>query len=153
MDWYHSETGQRLFINEHAAAWHILPSTIQPELTDPTLMASRAFVGIRTFETPIIPGAFAGIGLIAWSYVDDNIPLQIPSVMAPDGDMDWICRWIGVVPQGTPAGTQLNPNIFDNTHLSKARRRLGNDRSLLIVYQTVDVGADFGLDLRTLIKE
>jgi hypothetical protein len=153
MDWYHSETGQRLFINEHAAAWHILPSTIQPYLTDPTLMATRAFCAIRTFETPIVPGAFAAIGVIAWNYVTDFIPLEIPSVLAPDGDMDWICRWIGVAPQGTPAGTFLNPNIFDNTHLSKARRRLGNDRSLLIVYQTVDVGADFGLDLRTLIKE
>jgi hypothetical protein len=153
MDWYHSETGQFLPANTHAAAWHILPSTIQPELTDPTLMALRAFIGIKTSQLPLALGAFVGVGVIAWNYVDDNIPLQIPSVMAPDGDMDWIARWVGVALPGTFDGTQLNPNIFDNTHLVKARRRLGNDRSLLIVYQTVDVAAFIGMDLRTLIKE
>jgi hypothetical protein len=54
---------------------------------------------------------------------------------------------------GTNAGTLLSPNIFDNTHLVKARRRLGNDRSLLIVYESVNLSASIALDLRTLIKE
>jgi hypothetical protein len=73
--------------------------------------------------------------------------------MSPDGDMDWIARWVGPVPFGSPIGTLPNPNIFDNTHLVKARRRLGNDRSLLLVYETVGVGAHIVSDIRTLIKE
>jgi len=153
MDWYHSESAGFNPPNTHSAAWHILPSVIQPDLTDPTLMAARAFVGMRTLSYSTALGAFVGIGLIAWNYVDDATPLQIPSVQAPDGDFDWIARWVGIVHPSTLPGTDLNPNIFDNTHLVKARRRLGNDRSLLVVFQTVAVSAYIALDLRTLIKE
>jgi hypothetical protein len=154
MDWYHSESGVNyLFSGSIAAAWHILPSDIQENLTDPTLMATRAFVGMRTETSPTNAVGFLSVGLIAWSYTSDLEPLEIPSVMSPDGDMDWIARWVGVVPYGAPAGFLPNPNIFDNTHLVKARRRLGNDRSLLIVFQAVDVTGHIGLDLRTLIKE
>jgi hypothetical protein len=156
MDWYHAQiTVANLGINQHIAEWLILPSDIQENLTDPTLMAIRAFLNMRTTSECCFTGfgGFAGIGVIAWNYVDDNVPLDIPQVLSPDGDMDWIARWIGVAPMTTPAGTNLNPNIFDNTHLNKARRRLGNDRSLLVVFETVDISANYAIDLRALIKE
>ncbi len=157
MDWYHSISNALIFgDNEVACGWHILPSEIQPFLTDPTLMASRAFVHMLAYGEV----GFAAIGLISWNYIDDGDPNPCPNPLTPDGDMDWIARWVGPYTTQVGAPVQLlNPNIFDNTHLSKARRRLGNDRSLLICYAMDDfiIGAgafaSLSLDLRTLIKE
>ncbi len=156
MDWYHSQSFVSLGPGQKSSTWHILPSVIQPDLTDPTLMALRAFLQFRLDAGTTTGTGFVALGIIAWSYVTDAAPTlaaDTPSVMSPDGDMDWIARWVSPVLNGTNAGTLLSPNIFDNTHLVKARRRLGNDRSLLIVYESVNLSASIALDLRTLIKE
>jgi hypothetical protein len=117
-------------------------------------MATRCFLNMTTTSSGS-SGGFLAIGMIAWNYVTDAVPTaaDTPSVMSPDGDMDWIARWVGAATPSTGIGVPLNPNIFDNTHLVKARRRLGNDRGLLVVFEAVAIGGQFSIDLRTLIKE
>ncbi len=135
----------------------VLPSNLRQFYTDPTLMASRAYLAIRSALNQDSGATFAGIGLIAWDDTNDFCS----SVDAPDPildcNLDWINRWVAIFPSGSNAGTFANPNIFDITHLSKAKRRLGNQKGLLLTFSAYTTGAvntiSFGIDIRCLIKE
>jgi hypothetical protein len=71
--------------------------------------------------------------------------------------MDWIVRIVGFIAPFALAGFAPNPNIFDNTHLSKAKRRLGSQTGILVCFAaglgSGAPGVDFGIDVRCLIKE
>jgi hypothetical protein len=154
MDWYHSQGLGGVAPGDRIGGWHILPSVIQPDLTDPTLMATRIVASGRTAATTLF-GGFAGVGLIRWNYINDALPDPLPNVFSPDGDMDWIARVVTAVPSGTLAGSILQFSFLDKQYESKARRRLGNDSSLLIVFANEVDQSDinFASDIRTLIKE
>jgi len=153
MDWVCAQMDVPI-VNAVSCAWLIDPIDVLETFTDPTLMATRIFMALRTGVTQVGTGAYAGIGIIAWDGTSAAAPTECPGPLS-DCDFDWINRIIGIVPETTPAGTFLNPNAFDNTHLSKARRRLPSQTGLLVSFEgegltgTVYAGAD----IRCLIKE
>ncbi len=155
MDWVCATLDVALGGTDIACAWLIDPIETLETFTDPTLMATRAFVQIRIEGASFVGiGGFAAIGLIAWDGVTALPPLDCPGPLS-DCDFDWVARWVGVINRQLPAATILNPNVFDNTHLSRARRRLPTQTGLLVVFETESANSSvhFGIDLRCLIKE
>jgi hypothetical protein len=122
-------------------------------------MASRWFLsaapGTGVIES--FAGAAIGIGLIAWSSKDDNIPSPGDTPLPlSDGELDWINRWVLPLPLGfNAAGDDIFFQNLDDVHLSKAKRRLGSDNGILIVAETKLVTNFWSIsaDVRCLIKE
>ncbi len=152
MDWECIQADVTLGANTKACAWILDPVEVITDYTDPTLMATRQFSSIRSGTTAAGTGIFAAIGIIAWDGISVATPTPCPGPLT-DCNLDWVVRIVGVQPDGTAAGTLLNPNIFDNTHLSKARRRLGNQTGLLVSFETEGGTFAFAIDIRVLIKE
>ncbi len=136
-----------------SAAWVVLPSVMKTRYTDPTLMASRWFLGAKTTVAQGASAGFAAVGLIAWDAVSDAVPALIPDPLQ-QCELDWITRFVWPIPAGDPI-TILNGVDFDLAHLSKAKRRLGNQTSILYVATVTAVSGavNFAADVRVLIKE
>jgi len=156
MDWVCAQVDARLAPGSIACAWIHDPIETLETFTDPTLMATRQFTIMRQESTQNAGlSGFAAMGIIAWDGVSAAAPTECPGPLS-DCDFDWVVRVVGIVIAGAPAGSLLNPNVFDNTHLSKARRRLPSQTGLLIAFET---DADntgvvaFGTDVRCLLKE
>ncbi len=139
-----------------ASQYLVQPSFLRQYYTDPTLMVTRAFVSGRSDGTAV--GAFyAAVGIIAWNDINDLPPGDPPGPIT-NCNADWIARWVQCVPDGTPA-SQFSMNIFDNTHLVKSKRRLGNDKGILVCFQTfsptgyANILVTYAADFRFLIKE
>jgi hypothetical protein len=100
----------------------------------------------------------AAAGLIAWDRKDDTVP-AIADLPDPidNGELDWINRYVSMWPQEAP-NLIVSPSL-DDVHLSKAKRKLGQDKGILCVFSTsVGAGApagivNFAADIRCLIKE
>jgi hypothetical protein len=154
MDWVCAQLDVEQFNQLTSNAWLISPAETLETFTDPTLMATRAYLAMRTTVTQVGGAGYIGIGLIAWDGTELISSADPPGPMT-DCDFDWINRWVGVAPNGAPAGTFLNPNVFDNTHLSKARRRLPSGTGLLVCFQGLFLsgGVSAAIDVRCLIKE
>ncbi len=151
MDWECAQAAVTLTGNSIACTWIVLPSRVREGYTDPTLMASRWFVSARILTGGASLTSFVGWGLIAWDSTTDADPNPCPDPIA-NCDLDWINRYVVPVPF-SPVGTIIE-QPFDNVHLSKAKRRLGQDRGILLVFSQVG-GFDvaLGADVRCLIKE
>jgi len=134
------------------SAFYVLPpSTVRDFFHDPTLMLSRLVWQIRQGATQATTAGFWGIGLIAWSDVNDTVPTDPPGPVT-DGYLDWIFNHITPVPIGTAAllyGPPDNASI-----ISKAKRRLGDDKGILLCLETVGMtgGAAVAAYWRGLIK-
>jgi hypothetical protein len=154
MDWKCRQYRTQLQATQLVCSWVIAPEDLAFEFTDPTLMATRAFLQMY-LAGPSVPagvGGIAAIGLIAWDgLVSPPIGDLCPGPIR-NCDYDWVARWSAPVPAGAPVGV-LSPNIFDNTHLSRARRRLPTGTGLLVAFETIEIPVNFALDIRCLIKE
>ncbi len=144
-----------------AANWIVTPDKIRQDYTDPTLMATRWFLGFQ-FSRTAAGGAqdriFAAAGIIAWDSIDDGIPVFPPGPIT-HCDLDWINRYVFQFSAGAPSGSGGPGDLWDNVHLSKAKRRLGNDRGILICFEGFGFNPsefdklNIGADVRCLIKE
>ncbi len=154
LDWECAQLDVFVGVNGRAAAYALKPTDVRDFYTSPTLMAVRAYCNVLSYAAPLGGGGFAGIGVIRWMDLDNTAPVgaDVPGPLS-NCDLDWIARWVGVFPEGVNAGTLGNMNIFDNTHLSKARRKLENTAGLLVCFETDGVPAAFGIDLRMLLKQ
>jgi hypothetical protein len=137
--------------------WIVFPTVLRDGYTDPTLMASRWFVAAANNSQgqEFIAGAAIGIGLIVWSSKDDSIPSAAATPLPlSDGELDWVNRWVIPIPQGQ-SSLETIYNELDNVHLSKAKRRLGQDNGILLVAETKLLSNSWGIstDVRCLIKE
>ena len=151
MDWTCAQMDVELAPDLKACAWLIDPIDVLETFTDPTLMATRQFSNIRSLSSTGATGTFAAIGVIAWDGIDELPPADCPGPLS-DCDFDWIVRIVSPIPASAPSANG-NPNIFDNTHLSKARRRLPSQTGILVAFETEGVTASFAIDIRCLIKE
>ncbi len=133
--------------------WLILPSELHEQTTDPTLMATRVALAAEVAGGGTLTNneSIVALGIIAWNYVDDTIPTPCPGPLR-DCDADWIYWWAAPgVP--TTSGVFHTNGGADTNILSKARRRLGNDQSLLIAVESLVQSYNFHLHARCLIKE
>jgi hypothetical protein len=107
-------------------------------------------------------GSLYGAGIIDWSSLDDFVP-SFSEILAMNPtirqDMDWIWRVVYSIPGGMPVGT-FAAGQPDSELMSKARRRMGNNKGLLLVIgwnqpdQVTPVSEiAWAVDFRFLIKE
>ncbi len=149
MDWYCGEA-EGTVGNSPFCTWLILPSVIQL-LQDPTAMAIRVAAVTSPVSAPGGNTSILAAGIIAWNYLDDSVPNPCPGPLT-ECDADWMWWWAAPDVAG-PVIVSANGGA-DTNILSKARRRLGNDQSLLLVAQTLGpVDHNFHIHARALIKE
>ncbi len=144
-------------------AWLCEPKVLAEHFTDPTAMAVRVWGSARPLQTTVPVSAFA-FGVIAWNFVTDPttglavLPNPCPRLIntGPQGcqDEDWMYQWLLPSAGGETSSATFLRYINDgDDRISKARRRLGNDKGLLLVAQGVGVAYDFHVHVRALIKE
>lgn len=135
-----------------ASAFVVLPSELNAEYTDPTLMATRLVSSVLWAAGSTYGGA-AAWGLIAWDDINDTPPVgaECPGPFT-NGNLDWIMRQVHPN-AGAATGSLVQPG--DNTVVAKSRRRLGTSRGILAVLETNSAGTLSGAyaDVRCLIKE
>jgi hypothetical protein len=158
MDWECAQLSTTVFGGNLEAGWIVDPETVRQDYTDPTLMATRQFslASLKTINNTNPFFEYAAIGIIRWDHTDSTVPLNAPGPLR-NCDADWIVRIVFLIAPATAIGSNLSSNIFDNTHLSKAKRRLGNNSGILACFETAATAGNysvaFGLDARCLIKE
>ncbi len=154
VDWEGALFGVSLGGNSIYADWVVEPDFINQNLTDPTLMATR--IQGNAFSNAGGGGFFYAFGIIVWNFVDPFLPpIEIPDPLV-NADYDWIIRGVGhsVTAGGATSFIDIHNADDGGTWSSQARRRLGNDRSILAVFATETfVSAQFGIDVRCLLKE
>jgi hypothetical protein len=142
-------------------AWAVDPVNLRTFYTDPTLMATRWFLSMQyRGASPPAQRIFAAVGLIAWSDIDFQAPAQgeCPGPIT-HCDLDWINRFVFQFPELTAPGTGGPFGLWDTVHMSKAKRRLGNDRGILASFESFSLSpstgesVSYGMDVRCLIKE
>ncbi len=163
MDWECAQATATLQAAQgHVCAYLIGPDTFRDFYTSPTVLVTRVFCQIFQLSAGQSPGSvpIAAIGIIDWKDRDSAAP-DVTANECPrpltDCDLDWMGRWVSPgFPVGTPQATfpfGLGPNIFDNTHLVKSRRKLENSEGLLVSFETLGMDAAFSIDARFLIKQ
>ncbi len=136
--------------------WLCDPAELRDEFTDPTLMAVRVAGQVSPGSATSGQAAF-GFGIIAWNFATDGagnslVPTECPRLFDEEcQDEDWIYRNLAVYTSGFTGYFTVN----GEDGLSKARRRLGNDKGLLLVVQSATAADQFNFHyhVRALIKE
>jgi hypothetical protein len=150
------------FVKGANAAWVLLPTVLRDDFTDPTLMVTRAKWVLWMFTTTNAAGSLYGAGIIDWSSLDDFV-FSFSEILAMNPttrqDMDWIWRVVYLIPGGMPVGI-FAAGQPDSELMSKARRRMGNNKGFLLVIgwnqpdQVIPVSEiAWAADFRFLIKE
>ncbi len=150
VDWGTAQATAVLGANSGGCAWILDPITAREFYVSPTILAIRSFVQFLfgSVSNNFGPG-FVSCGIIRWDGVDDQPPVDCPLPLT-DGNLDWMCRWVSPLPVGLAAGAVLSPNIFDITHLSKAKRKLENTAGLLwSVEYSNPIGTTTGVSIAT----
>ncbi len=138
-DWYGLSTFNGVVVaGTPMCSWAILPSVIDTELVDPTVIMCRIAYLISNATQPANNSSVFALGLIRWNFIDDTIPTQCPRPLT-DVDADWLywaaSPYTSQVPAGSLGSNGSGPESLVRT---KAKRKLGNDSSLL---WSVEVGA------------
>ena len=152
MDWECGDFNGGLAADTRACHWLVPPSELRDGYTDPTLMATMAWG--RFAGTPNSAGDIAAFGIIVVSAFDDADPVgdACPGPIT-DCNADWI--YLHYVPYVPFAGSLVvsGPDVSELDRRSSARRRLGNDKGILLVAENVGIAVDFHWHVRCLIKE
>jgi len=156
MDWYRGSVQGTVSSAAEVCGWLVLPQAVA-SLTDPTLMAC-----IVSGSLNIASGSAAGdvvtLAAIAWNFTDpvtNAVPAPCPSPLTGtvDGqDEDWIWR----LDYPLVAGVSGIFNFFGPVETGlriRSRRRLGNDRAILLVAAVIGPTVDFHVHQRSLLKE
>jgi len=151
-DWENVLVSGSALANAIVGDWALLPSAVRTEYTDPTLYATRLFARLNTRgAVGVSPPSAVAIGLIDWSAFDDSLPI-FPGPIT-DGNLDWIVRYVEPLAPTMPTDGTIFSLVLDTTHLSKARRRLGAENGILVVFETSNIIGDFAADVRMLLRE
>ena len=154
MDWICGElTTNDVTPGLKSCHWLIPPSQIRDRFTDPTLMATMSW-GAIGFDDIAMSGAIAGFGIIVWNAASDTDPTgdECPGPLT-DCDADWQFLWYDPRIAGEAPGVEKNIEGPELLIRSQAKRRLGNDKGILLVAETQIQAANFHWHVRALIKE
>jgi hypothetical protein len=94
------------------------------------------------------------MGIIPWNSINDVTPVGT-TPNPNDGSLDWMIRSTILVPTATGTTTPAVIYQQDDTFAqSAAKRRLGNDKGLLmVIWSESDANMQVAMDVRYLLKE
>ena len=149
MDWICGDATLNGVSVDTACTWLVPPSDLRTQFTDPTLMSTMVWGSVAP-TTSAGSGAVAGFGIIVWSATpDDSVPTECPGPIT-ECEYDWLYLHIYPMLPGT-AVALFNGDNLDRR--SQAKRRLGNDKGILLVAQSLVTTSNFHYHVRCLIKE
>jgi len=153
MDWECGDEDGIVAADTKNCRWLVPPSILRDGYTDPTLMSTMVWLAFLANAVPT-SGDIAGFGIIVWNGVSDVDPAgdECPGPIT-SCEADWVYLFLHPMVAGsnialTAAGTG---NELDRR--SQARRKIGNDKGILFVAETVGIAGEFHIHTRHLIKE
>ncbi len=153
MDWeYVNVLGAGLAANAKTSVQVVSSTELNAEYTDPTLMGALMVCAARSASDNTNSAGVVAFGLIAWDDINNTPPVttECPGPIT-NGNLDWILRT--ALPFNGPVGSITSVNL-DGQFRSKARRRLGSSRTVLLVVEALGLAVtSFTADVRVLIKE
>ncbi len=131
--------------------WLVPPSTLREQFTDPTLMSTMVWLSLGASSAPATNTSVGGFGIIVVSAFDDADP-TLDACPGPftDCDADWVYLNFATATQGSRTFTTMNSEL---DRRSQAKRRLGNDKGILLVFESNNFSFDGHAHVRCLIKE
>ncbi len=135
--------------------WLGNPAEFKDIFTDPTAMALRVWG--QTSPTVQVSNSVAvfAFGIIAWNYTIDAagntvVPTECPNPI-DQCDADWLYLYLR--PSVVSDSGAVLVGTTESDRVSRARRRLGNDRWLLLVASSKAANYNYHFHVRALIKE
>ncbi len=151
MDWECGQLAEAVPATGKTCRWLIPPSEFRTGYTDPTLMSTMVWVNMRQDATAAA-GHLIAFGVIVWNAASDA---ELVGDLCPgpisDCDADWVYLFFG--PNTLEAQVRNWSPTGDLDRRSQAKRRIGNDRGILLVGETVGVAGFVHAHVRCLIKE
>ncbi len=153
MDWGSAEVVATISAFNNDRGWYLDPETQRSSFVDPTVIRHLFSTVIHQNTNNFGAAGLVAVGLIAWDGIDATLPTPSPRPIS-DGNLDWIMRHVQGVPPFQQAGALYTFPNCDMLYQSKAMRKLGNDKGLLVCWE-VTAGASFTFvsDIRFLLKE
>jgi hypothetical protein len=153
MDWECGDHDATVNAGERSCKWLIPPSELREKYTDPTLMSTMVWLNLSSSAEGGSNVGVAGFGIIVVSAFDDIEPAgtACPGPVT-DCSADWV--YLNYVPLtlGKIGFSTMNTEL---DRRSQAKRRLGNDKGILLVFESFAGGQTFNghAHVRCLIKE
>lgn len=156
MDWEcGGQDGALLAADQKDCDWLIPPSDFRTGYTDPTLMSTMVWGQFVSIGPAGVTG-IAGFGIIVVSAFDDAAPTaaSCPGPVS-DCDADWVYLFLAPFAQQDAGVRESHSPSVELDRRSQARRRLGNDKAILLVSELVGTSTDvnYHWHVRCLIKE
>ncbi len=133
--------------------WLIPPSELIAGYTDPTLMSTMVWLTLHTVGASTSNQPIAGFGIIVVTAFSDAAPTgdACPGPVT-DCDADWVYLNFAPAVNGVVVQTTMGSEL---DRRSQAKRRLGNDKAILLVLEEFSGLANFNghAHVRCLIKE
>ncbi len=151
MDWICGDSDGTI-VNDKFCRWLVPPSILREDFTDPTLMSTMVWLSL------VLEGgnstSVVGFGIIVVSAFDDADPVAAacPGPIS-DCDADWV--YLNYAPSAG-LGSVIATMDTELDRRSQAKRRLGNDKAILLVFEGFSLGAASAAGhahVRCLIKE
>ncbi len=154
MDWECGDIERIVPAGTKQCEWLIPPSELKAGYTDPTLMSTMVWGQSQMTSTGADASSVLGFGLIVVSAFSDVNPTgdDCPGPLT-DCDADWVYLWLAPTAVRTVSTVTYTIGSSDLDRRSQAKRRLGNDKAILLVVESI--GSEFAAHYhaRCLIKE
>jgi hypothetical protein len=131
--------------------WLVPPSELRERYTDPTLMSTMVWLSLVSDGAATSSDAIGAFGIIVVSAFDDNNPTGVacPSPIN-DCDADWVYLNYATTVIGSVGQVSMDTEL---DRRSQAKRRLGNDKGILLVFDSLNQDYNGHAHIRCLIKE
>ncbi len=154
MDWICGDLNVEGFSNpDRVCKWLVPPSELREGFTDPTLMSTMVWLTLIPQGQPTSTAPIAGFGIIVVFVFDDAEPVgdACPGPIT-DCSADWVYLNYYLATPGIGGGVSMGTEL---DRRSQAKRRLGNDKGILFVFEAFGASQNFFgyAHVRCLIKE
>ncbi len=154
MDWECGDLDEAVAADTRVCRWLIPPSVLREGYTDPTLMSTMVWGMVQHTTTGPDVISVAALGIIVVSAFDDADPVAAacPGPIT-DCDADWVYLFFAptAVQSASVVTTSIGNSELDRR--SQAKRRLGNDKAILMVAEALNDDYAAHMHVRCLIKE
>ncbi len=154
MDWECGDLDRVVSAGTKECGWLIPPSELRSGYTDPTLMSTMVWGMAQHSSAGQDVSSVIGLGIIVVTAFDDVTPTgtACPGPIT-DCDADWVYLFFGPTAVLTASVITWSLGSCDLDRRSQAKRRLGNDKAILLVAEALNDDFAAHLHVRCLIKE